>query len=343
MVSDIVQGAVLPPIVIGVVVDQDDLRESLLQGPSDNFKLLSEKYKDLLSIIDGMQRTTALFEAVGISEQIKREAVRVEFWIADSTEALIYRMLVLNSGQVPWTLSRQLQVVYSPLIKEISDNVDFDKVLNVNKGERRVKAGQYGPDNLAELYIAFGLRKTDIDTQEALADEFSRLDMTEALSSHKYRDFFYPTMQMMVNLDRAFSRYDAQIEPNARDTRTGENKDVLKGRSIFDRKPARIGFVVSVATAVLGRIGMQKDEDQQAAKDRLIKLQENSARLVDRMGALTIPEMMDFLKLDMLSEQLGGQKRAAVGRQERAFFDNAFKILIDVGFDVPTMEPCWRG
>lgn len=38
-----------------------------------------------------------------------------EFWLAKSVRALVYRMLVLNTGQVPWTLSRQLGVVFEPL------------------------------------------------------------------------------------------------------------------------------------------------------------------------------------------------------------------------------------
>jgi hypothetical protein len=53
-------------------------------------------------------------------------------------------------------------------------------------------------------------------------------------------------------------------------------------------------------------------------------------------------QIEDFLKLDVLSERLYGQKRSAVGRHERAFFDNAFKVLIDEKFAVPDMEPCWR-
>ena len=65
--------------------------------------------------------------------------------------------------------------------------VNFERVLDTEKPERRTKAGEYPPDSLVELYIAFGLRKTDIDTQETLADEFSRLDITDALGGDQYR------------------------------------------------------------------------------------------------------------------------------------------------------------
>ena len=343
MVSDIINGAVLPPIVIGAVVDKDELAQVNQQAIEKTLSLVSEHYAGQLSIIDGMQRTTAIIEALKASEEkIKDRTLRVEFWISDSTESLIYRMLVLNTGQVPWNLSRQLQVVYSPLIEEIRRSVKFERILDVNKGERRTKAGEYGPDNLAELYIAFGLRKTDIDAQETLADEFSRLDMTEALASHQYRDFFYPSVQMMVDLDQAFSRFDVEIEAAVKNDGAQKNLGVRKGRSIFDSKPARIGFIVAVATTVLGRVGMKKDEDAEASAERLNSIRTGVDALLKKLNAMNYDELINFLKLEMLSERLSGQKRAAVGRHERAFFDTAFRVLIDEVFAVPSMEPCWR-
>ncbi len=340
MVEDLLAGAVLPPVVIGKVVDElDNL------GTADALKAaISDGEKSELSIIDGMQRTTALLEAFAESDaKIKDRLLRVEFWIAEETESLIYRMLVLNTGQVPWNLSRQLQVVYAPLVAEMKEKIAFDRVLEIQgpNPERRTKAGQYRPDDLAELFIAFGLRKTDVDTKETLADEFSRLDMAEALSSHLYKEFFYPTIQMMVDLDRAISRLDETlIQPNEEDEADGKK---LVGRNVFDSKPARIGFVVAVAIAVMGRIGMEKDKDQQAMEQRIASIKSGLTELTERLGNMGAEEMSDFLKLGVLQQRLNGTKRSAVGRHERAFFEDAFKILIDEHFNIPTLETCWRG
>ncbi len=70
------------------------------------------------SIIDGMQRTTALQEAKDSFGENQLN-IRVEFWIADKLNSLIYRMLVLNTGQVPWEMARQLETIYSQLLKSI--------------------------------------------------------------------------------------------------------------------------------------------------------------------------------------------------------------------------------
>ncbi|MAY85944.1 MAG: hypothetical protein CML02_04390 [Pseudooceanicola sp.] len=343
MVDDIVKGAVLPPVVVGVVANNDFITSIQKNSTADSLAAISSDYSEALSIIDGMQRTTALLEALDRErESVEGRPMRVEFWIADTTESLIYRMLVLNTGQVPWNLSRQLQVVYAPLIEEMKDLVKFERVLDTNAGERRSKAGEYAPDNLVELYIAFGLRKTDIDTQETLADEFSRLDMTEALSSHQYRDFFYPVVQMMVDLDKAFSRFDADIEAAIAAQVDDTAQKLKKGRSIFDSKPARIGFVVAAATTILGRVGMEQDDDPDATNARLAEIQSSLKALIDKLDGYGSDELQTFLKLDVLSERLYGQKRSAVGRYERAFFDSAFKVLFEEDFKVPSMEPCWR-
>jgi hypothetical protein len=339
MISDVKRGAVLPAIVIGVVVDTPTLGIIPQMTPEEVVNLMSGELVGSISIIDGMQRTTALRDAVQQDASVADKHIRIECWIAESTDSLIYRMLVLNTGQVPWNLSRQLQVVYSPLIGEMKARINFPRVLSREKAERRTKAGEYSPDDLVQLYIAFALRKTDVDTQETLADEFSRLDMTDALAENQYNHFFYPVLQMMLNLDLAFSRLDNDMPAEAPET--GAKKTITKGRGIFDSQPARIGFIVASAIAVLGRIGMEREAADSQKRLEAIKSQVEG--FIEKLGLMDVNQLTDFLRLDVLSERLYGQKRSAVGRYERAFFDAAFKVLIEVEFDAPSMEPAWRG
>jgi hypothetical protein len=341
MVSDVQKGAILPPVVIGVVVDANALSNIPKMNPPEIVGMISGALVGTVSIIDGMQRTTALMAALDGDKKVADLPIRIECWIAKSTDSLIYRMLVLNTGQVPWNLSRQLQVVFAPLIVEMKNRVKFERILDPEKSERRAKAGEYSPDSLVELYIAFGLRKTDVDTQETLADEFSRLDVTDAIAEDRYNKFFYPVLQTMVDLDQAFSRLDAQIEEAPEHAPPLNSLKVLKkGRSIFDSRPARIGYIVSAAISILGRVGMEKDAAN--SEKLLADFQAQVKTLVEKLNQKDVDQLTEFLKLDLLSERLFGQKRSAVGRYERAFFDSAFKVLIEEGFKVPSMEPAWR-
>lgn len=337
MVNDIAQGAILPPVVLGIVVKDGEFERIAEQSFDDTEKAILGEWKDCVSIIDGMQRTTALQEATRIKPAVAEEVVRVECWVSSKTDSLIYRMLVLNTGQVPWSLKRQLQVVYAPLVEELKAHVTFERLLNPDNSERRTKGGEFSPESLIEAYLAFGLRKTDIDTQESLAEEFSRLDMAEAIATEKYSRYFYPVVQLLVDFDRAFSRLD-QLDAELEES-VGSSK-FRSGRHIFDSQPARIGFVVACSLAILGRLGSDRSPEESSAT--LKGIDEGGRKLIKRLSGLSSEELRRFLGLDVLSERVQGQKRSAIGRYERTFFETAFKVLIEVKFELPTLEVCWR-
>jgi hypothetical protein len=331
MIADIKLGAVLPPVVIGAVLDKKHLERLRLAAkankpdgsPSDFLPDHPE-----LAIIDGMQRTAALKEAASDHRVLERD-VRVEFWLAPDVSAMVYRMLVLNTGQVPWTLNRQLSVVFNPLLTEIRERVpSIERIFGPDRPGRRVGPGQYSGDDLVELYISFSLRKVSVDTKEALSEEFSRLDFVENLSDLAFQDQFYQTMAIMADLDASFARFES----------AGDGR-FTKGRNIFDAQPARIGFTVAVAHHVLGRPGLDYPTNQRA--DRMSSLVAGARQLTQRLDSLAPEEVGQFLQLDILSEILD-KRVGKVGRYERNVFFDAFKVLIELLFEVPTMEPCWR-
>lgn len=329
MIADLKLGAVLPPVVIGAVID-DGLFDNLPDQDSDSVKeILSTSDLSNLSIIDGMQRTAALIAARAADSRVADRKLRVEFWLATSVRAMIYRMLVLNTGQVPWTMSRQLSVVFAPLLKEIRENVpELEKMSSPDRPGRRVGAAQYSSDAIVELYIAFSLRKTAIDTKEAVSDEFSRLDFVENLEDNEFQTQFYGSLSLMARLDKAFSRYDP-----------GGAGRFTKGRNIFDGQPARIGFIVAVGTAILGRPGANR-----SARDRAQRLEALTAaetQLIKTLDGRTEEELADYLRLDVLQEVLD-RRVGQVGRYERAVFAEAFKVLVEEEFVLANLEPCWR-
>ncbi len=327
MVGDIRRGAVLPPVVIGAVINTELFKtypKMEAKTPSDILPPDTE-----LSIIDGMQRTAALSEAVGIDPTVLERQMRVEFWLTQTVGTMVYRMLVLNTGQVPWTLARQLSVVYAPLLKEIQRHVsEISRVFSPDKPGRRVAPGEFSSDALVELYIAFSLRKQNIDAKEALSDEFSRLDFVENLSDTKFQIHFYTALSMLAELDKSFSRFDP-----------GALGRFSKGRNIFDSQPARIGFILSVAQHVLGRPGMDRSQEERAARIDLVA--KASRALSRRLDASTPEAVGQFLKLDVLSETLD-RRVGQVGRYERGVYFEAFQVLVAENFAVPDMEPCWR-
>lgn len=329
MVGDLRRGAILPPVVIGAVVDENTFTKYPIAEAKTHSDILPSGAGEDLSIIDGMQRTSALFEAAEIDSAVRTNEMRVEFWLTKNVRTMVYRMLVLNTGQVPWTLARQLSVVFSPLLNEVQDKVpEINRMFTPDKPGRRVNPGEFSSDALVELYLAFSLRKTNIDTKEALSDEFSRLDFVENLSDNSFQDYFYTSLSILTKLDVSFSRYD-----------TGTNTKFSKGRNIFDSQPARIGFTVAVAQHVLGRPGMDRESSERAA--RMAQLDSNAAALLVKLDKLNPSELGDFLKLDVLAETLD-RRVGQVGRYERGVYSEGFQVLVNESFKLSNMEPCWR-
>ncbi|MEJ6847180.1 hypothetical protein V3589_13300 [Sinorhizobium fredii] len=331
MVGDIRRGAILPPVVIGVVVPAQQFDSLELSKAESIDGFLPENKRSEIAIIDGMQRTSAMIDAASTEPKVLDNSVRVEFWLTKSLKTMIYRMLVLNTGQVPWTLSRQLSVVFAPLLTEVIEKVpEIARVFTPDQPGRRVAAAEISADALIELYITFSLRKTNVDMKEALSDEFSRLDFVENLSQREFQDQFYECLGMMAMLDKVFSKYDTKGQAR-----------FSKGRHIFDSQPARIGFVAAVATYALGRPGGERNSDERAA--RIAELSKKAATLSRRVDAMNFDELGDFLKLDVLRETLSGEKRVGqVGRYERSVFYDGFTALVKDGFDASNMEIVWR-
>jgi hypothetical protein len=123
LVADIENGAVIPPLVIGLLISQEIFTE--INTNSEKIKSILndiDTNAENLSLIDGMQRTAALRDALDKNNDLD-STIRIELWVATNINSLIYRMLVLNTAQIPWSVKRQLEVIYSSLNKSIVSQI----------------------------------------------------------------------------------------------------------------------------------------------------------------------------------------------------------------------------
>lgn len=329
MVKDIAAGAVLPPIVIGAILNDKDFDAALEFNDDEQISnLLNSLNKTQLSIIDGMQRTTALLEASEISP-IGSNLVRLEIWFAKSINSLIYRMLILNTGQVPWDIKRQLETIYEPILARIQEDVPNIDVLEIDKNQRRTEAGQYQGSKLIEFFLAFSSRKTNIDIKEKVAEDFVRMDAAEATANDTFIDSFVDVIKILSDLDTVFFR--------------GKNQDPIDGRfkngkDIFTSTPAGLGFVTAAAVHIFGAPGFTRDNESSASRANEIK--DRIQALISILDEMPEHELFDFLELVSLNERLD-RPSGKVGEFEREFFFKAFSALFSHAPELPSMEACW--
>lgn len=336
MVKDLKGGAVLPPIVIGLIVSEKEYET--LSKTTDNTsidQIINEVSTEKISIIDGMQRTTALLEASADLNQPtqKLSNIRIEYWISKSLNSLIYRMLVLNTGQVPWDLRRQLETIYSSILIEVKNNVENIEIIELDASGRRSKPGQFQGNSIVEFFLIFTSRKATINVKERLADDFARMDAIEQTSNPKLLEYFYQTLRLLCELDKQFSKVNREFV-EAEDV---EGK-IKSGKGIFTSSPACAGFVGGVSRAILGQPGFSLEAS--IVESKLGMAVANITRVVEKMEGLNESELFNFIDFRTLNERLS-KPSGKVGEFERAYFEDAFHMMASYDNELPNLTPCW--
>lgn len=327
LIEDITKGAIIPPLVLGIVVPEDE------HVDTDNFEEIFNRFKESIVIIDGIQRTESLKKALHIAPGIEYSDIRVEIWASHRVSYLIYRMLVLNTGQVPWNTRRQIEVIYEPLKIETESRVDGLRLISIGDNERRSIAGEFPADKIADLFISFTSRKVTFDNKESLADDFTRLDIIDMTSRIEVSDFFFETVEMIVKLDQQFFRYNPR-ENNRRDK-------MRIGRDLFTSNPSRVAFAAAVSTYILGRPG-SKERSKEEQNNKMSSLKHNFNELVQRLERMDDKDLETYLSFDVLNEILASLPSKRIGDEERKFFFDAYSLLIKEEFKLDSLEEAWR-
>lgn len=342
MITDLEAGAVLPPIVIGTVVEDQTFLEQLERGDftEDSFRESIRKIPDDdIFIIDGIQRTTAIQEAVQANPNIKEKELRIEYWLASKVNAITYRMLVLNTGQLPWNLRRQIEVVFRPMIKELeAQNIKIKifKETDNTSPNRRYNPCEFHADDIVEMYLAFGAKKEKVDVQEKLADEFTRQDFIEAAANPNFNHLFYQVMDYLLKFDTMFAKYEGSENIGSE-----EAKEFLKkGKDLFRSQPACLGFITALSQEIMGRPGEEYPYKEQQKKWEQIT--QNADKLLNKLEQKDAQDIGEFLDFEVLNELISKKTGKTAGYFQREFYLAAFRLLIDEKFNVSKMTVCWR-
>ncbi len=335
MVDDLKKGAIIPPIVLGVLLTEHGYK-SIIEDPNkfcdDIFKKIEPK--NHISIIDGMQRTTAIYEAFEKTEEHLDKEIRVEFWFAPASNSMLYRMLVLNSGQIPWTLRRQVEVLYRQFKDELENKIPRLRLITSDDQARRKGPGEYQTDQFIELFLLFGLRKTKISLQEQIAEEFARLDFIESTSVSNFNQHFESISKLLVDFDYCLSNLVETSDdfPSSR---------FKSGMDIFTSQPARVGFIVAASRYIYDLPGVQREEGiiNQKIQSIVANMNKHIAFLQKR-SALEFQTLLDLPSLDERIKLPAGK----VGEFEREYFLKAFHTLfqlIEHNTSLSSYTPLW--
>ena len=256
-----------------------------------------------------MQRIEALKDAINQSKI--NHNIRVEFWFAPEESALLYRMLILNSGQIPWGLDKQLEVVFKPILQKMKQRVPDLEYLISNK--------LYTQAEIVELFLAFTSRKVRIDKKQQLAEYHAALDVMSLLrekSGHiieKFEEIF----RLMMEIDQLFSG--------------------IEDRYVFNNQTTRVGFMVACAEKTFGLLGNNIDNNHEKVNKNFDNIISKLNKIKSQVEFQNNQQRIDFIDLELLKDQL----RSIPKEKHRQAFLDGFKVIFSES-EINSFAVCWH-
>lgn len=193
--KDLEDGTIMPPLSLvvsekfsNIIKDIKDIRklEQTINEKIDN---------ESLSILDGLQRTYCILNAIDDLKdkpeelkQFKNSRIRAELWCSIKTNALLYKILVLNTGQFKMSMRHQLEILYIPLKETISNIANARGIENIAFSTYKdsfppKEPYQYSFANIVEALTAFNIRNPIVDKTNIVVTELERMRFIEEHSN----------------------------------------------------------------------------------------------------------------------------------------------------------------
>ncbi|MCP9828029.1 hypothetical protein KBZ19_05955 [Synechococcus sp. L2F] len=304
--TDMLQGCVIPPVVLAYTKPAGTLEASLhdaIRNDSDHFVLL-----------DGLQRSLTLMdvesETAGqpdVQQAFLDRTMRCEIYEGINKIGILYRMLTLNTGQTPMSVRHQIEIMYQDYLDVQIEGITLLREADARRARqpncynfRDVIEGLNSYLERSESPLDRGDILDNISSLESLAKENDRYDV--------FTDFLTTWNQLIQKITSFDLKHPTEQPVDDPDEPTSAKVWGTSGVQVFKRAQAISGFGAA--------IGMLRDEDETTS-----------------FGTLDIDNLvvgMDheefMLEFNELMQTLNSRAKR-IGNAQRLFFRQFFKML----------------
>lgn len=203
--EDIIEGALLPSITLSV---KHHLVENIIRSignEKDLERLLSSN--GVVDILDGLQRTYILNDLKESGVVFKEnQTLLLEYWLEPSLSKLIYRMIVLNSGQKAMSMRHQIELLFMSLKETISPEIPSIEIITEKETKRRTQSNKYHLSNIVSSYHAFITSSHESDKENLVAQKLideGSFDLSESELTAQFEEYI-SYLKKFVELDALF-------------------------------------------------------------------------------------------------------------------------------------------
>ncbi|MFK7699341.1 hypothetical protein [Pseudomonas caspiana] len=330
--TDIIAGSLLPSITLSV---RHHLVKDIASHFHDNSKLeelLSGN--DVVDILDGLQRTFILSdiksEGVGFKEN---QELLLEFWLEPEMSKLIYRMIVLNSGQKAMSMRHQVELLFLSLKETIVEKVPGIEIISEKDAKRRTQANKYSLSNIASSYHAFITAQHETEKENLVAQRLideDAFDSTEQELTEQFEDYL-TYLRIFCKLDElCWIRY-SQLDLDSIFEGEDDSESIFKRRS-YEEAFTWLGsenVMLAFFGATAQYLNSGKRDRINSALASLIKDAENND-VVDPLGIVSFNRVKSGLNA----------RKTNVGFATRKLIATGFKEFFREDGDVK-LNKCW--
>src|SRR5690554_5569857 len=181
--EDIKKGALLPAITLAINPSKvGDFLAEVEAKKSDHLITKLIKSPDLY-ILDGLQRSYIIKDLVDEGVVFnENQKLLIEIWFESKIEHLIYRLIVLNSGQKPMSMRHQVELLFTTLKTEIEEEIPNLKIYVEKDGQIRSQAMKFSFDRIVNAYYSFLTKSPEIKRDNLIV---KKLNEDDILSSNE--------------------------------------------------------------------------------------------------------------------------------------------------------------
>lgn len=245
--KDLIQGCIMPPIVLALCEDID---------PSSDILEHIKGARRRIKILDGLQRSYTIKEIVNDynielwhDNNPLDNKIRVEVYAGIDKLGILYRMLTLNAGQTPMTARHQIEIIYSDYKEEC--DVPGVRFMTETDGGTPTNLGEYKFRDVVEGFTSF-LQKDHLTLDRREILENAR-DLERIASFQSDKKLFYNFVDVYhhfvykINSIDSFERNDKELEKRCSLTASPYATSFV---SMFSKSQSLTGFGRAVAELI---------------------------------------------------------------------------------------------
>lgn len=213
--EDIKKGALIPAITLAIEFSQVSKYLSLIEA--SNYIKIQEflNNQESIYILDGLQRTFIINDIEEENDQLNNEQkLLLEIWFEEDITHLIYRLIVLNSGQKPMSMRHQVELLFITLKNSLTSDIEDLELYLEKDNSLRSKSRKFAFDRIVNAYYSFLTKSPETDRDNLVVKKLNEDDIlssTETQLNQNY-NLFKKYLKIYCELDSEIFRIYSSTE-----------------------------------------------------------------------------------------------------------------------------------